>query len=309
MWLQRFFTNFVVKIDDRNMKSVEQINRYLSSCIFDNDGWERVLAFCREQYGGGKVHRPRRGRYQASFADFITWFKYMPGQGEIIKYGNIIGMVGKCTPSDYVLCAYISQNGQLILKDMVVSPHKLTKATSDEEARLRSLMSKSKIAYSVNLAVFVDVLTPDDGDFVIVKQGKLTRYGIFNRSESESYIFHFLENREGKIEQTVIPFSECEIELASSREGLKLLEILHRLGVTWNAKDKTFLPVPAKAVLGGKYWYINDKFYVCQCKDLQTPVHKERYKNGNYFTSYAEALSFLQRLKDLRIAMSKGLDL
>lgn len=303
------FVNFALKFDDRSMKSVEQTNRYLSSCIFDDVGWERVLAFCREQYGGGKVHRPKRGCYQASFADFATWFKYMPGQGEVVRYGNVIGMVGKCTPLDYTLCAYIGQNEQLILKDMMVLPHKLTKATLDEESKLKGLMSKNKIAYSVNLAMFVDVCTPDDGDFVIIKQGKSIKRGIFNRSESDNYIFHFVENKEGKIEQTVIPFSECEVELASSKEGLRLLEILSHLGMTWNANSKSFLPVPAKAVLGGNYWYINDKFYVCQCKDLQTPVHKERYKNGNYFTSYAEALSFLQRLKNLRTEMSKGFDL
>ena len=284
------------------MKSVEQTNRYLSACIFDDESWERVLAFCYGQYGGGKVHRPRRGSFQASFADFVTWFRYMPGQGGVVRYGNVIGMVGKCTPSTYTLCAYIGQNGQLILKDMVVLPHKLSKATSEEGDRLRLLMSRRKVAYSVKLAMLVDVFVPDDGDFVMVRRGKSVRHGIFNRAESDNYVFHFLEGNGKKV---VIPFSECEVELASSREGLELLEILSRLGMTWSAKDKVFVPVPTKAVLGGKYWYINDKFYVCQCKDMQTPVHRERYRNGNYFMSYAEALAFLQRLKDLRMEFTK----
>ena len=291
------------------MKSIEQTNKYLSSCIFDDSGWERVLSFCREQYGGGKVHRPRRGIFRVDFADFLVWFQHMPGQGEVVRYGSVIGMVGKCTPSEYTLCAYLGQNQQLILKDMVVLPHKLTLATPSETKMLKALMFESGVVYSVNLGMFVDVYVPDNGDFVVVKHSKITKRGIFDHVESGTYVFYYLDNQENRIEPSSIPIDECEITSASSKEGMELLETLARIGVMWNAKDKQFLPVPMKAVLGGKYWYISDKFYVCQTKDLQTPVHKERYKNGNYFTSYAEALVFLKRLKGLRMELHKGLDL
>lgn len=233
----------------------------------------------------------------------------MPGQGEVVKYGSVIGMVGKCTPSEYTLCAYLGQNQQLILKDMVVLPHKLIHATQEDVKALKALMFDSGVVYSVKMGMFVDVCVPDNGDFVVVRHSKTTKHGIFDRVESGTYVFYYLDNQENDVCATSIPIDECEIARASSKDGMELLETLARIGVMWSAKDKRFLPVPMKAELGGKYWYINDKFYICQVKDLQTPVHRERYKNGNYFTSYAEALVFLNRLKDLRMELNKGLDL
>ena len=285
------------------MKTIEQTNRYLSTCIFDNESWERVLVFCREQYGGGKAHRPRRGQHYTSYSDFITWFHYMPGQGDIVKVGGLIGMVGQCTSDVYKLCFYVGQNGQLVQKELAVYPHKLQLATSEESKLLKGLMRDAQITYSLQLGQVTKLFVPDNGDFVTVKHRGTVRYGIFDRIESSSYVFYFLDNKAGEISSVFVPFSECEVEAVTSKQGMELLERLSRLGVMWSSKDKKFYPVQLKAELGGKYWYISDKFYVCQAKDMQTPVHQERYKSGNYFTSYGEALTFLNRLKELRMEL------
>lgn len=295
-------------IDESSMKTIEQVSRYLSSCIFDDDSWEQVLSFCREHFGGGKAHRPRRGQYHTTFPDFSMWFYHQPGQGDIVRIGNLIGIVGKCTPSVFSICAYIGQNKRLIQNDLVVFPHRVALADSDEAKAFREKMFQAQISYSVTLGMLTKIYIPEDGDFVVVKHHNSLRNGIFMSVKHSEYFFYFLDNQDERVEPVVIPCSECELTGATSKESLEMLERLSHLGFTWSAKDKQLTPVPLKAKLGGKYWYINDKFYVCQAKDMQTPTHKERYKSGNYFTNYAEALVFLKRLKELRMKINKGLD-
>lgn len=295
-------------IDESSMKTIEQVSRYLSSCIFNDDDWEQVLSFCRKQFGGGKAHRPRRGQYRVTFADFLIWFYYQPGQGDVVRVGSLIGIIGKCTPSVFSLCAYIGQDKQLIQKDLIVFPHRATLANTDDTKMFHERMFHAKISYSVTLSMLTKMYIPEDGDFVVVKHHNSLRNGIFMSVKHFEYSFYFLDNQDGCVEPVSIPCSECELVGATSKASLEMLERLSRLGVTWNAKDRRLTPVPLKAKLGGKYWYVNDKFYVCQAKDMQTPTHKERYKSGNYFTSYAEALVFLKRLKDLRMEINKGLD-
>ena len=287
------------------MKTIEQTNKYLSTCIFDDSEWELVLSFCRSQYGGGKVHRPRRGQYSTSYTDFITWFDHLPGQGDIVVAGHLVGMVGYCTSVIYKLCAYIGLNGQLIQQDLIVYPHKLQYAPPNDADTLMALMRDAHVTYSVKLGQLIDLFIPDNGDFVMVNYQGTVRYGIFDRIEASSYLFYFLDNKEGKTSSVSVPILACEVETATSKQGLELLERLSHLGVMWSSKDKKLYPVQSRAEHGGKYWYINDKFFVCQAKDMHTPVHQERYKNGNYFTSYGEALVFLKRLKDLRTELMK----
>ena len=39
------------------MKTLDQIIRYTSQCRFPDDDWQKVLAYCRERFKGGKIHK------------------------------------------------------------------------------------------------------------------------------------------------------------------------------------------------------------------------------------------------------------
>jgi len=290
------------------MKTVEQTNKYLSSCLFEDDEWSKVLDFCRKQYGGGHIHRPKHGKIKISFADFLMWHNHMFGQGDIVTYGNIVGIVGKCTPSECFLAAYTGLNEELIQKDFPVFQHKLKLATKEQNSGFNKLMSDEGVYYSVRLGQMVGVYVPEDGEFVLIKTNRKQISGIFNRVEDKSFVFYYVENYDDEIVPVTMKISDCSLERLSQAKSLEMLAEFSYMGVMWDARNKQFLDVPKRATNGGKYWYINDKFYVCQAKDVYTPVHKERYNNGNYFTSYGAALVFLKRLKDLRAELEKGSD-
>lgn len=269
-----------------------------------------MLDFCRDRFGGGKVHKPRRGYYNIDFNDFLIWFNDMPGQGDIVSYGNIVGIIGKCTPSEYYLCAYTGQNGQLIQKDMVVYPNRLSIASCEDTMGFKKKMIEAQITYSIKLGMLTSMYIPENGEFVrVVQDVDDVKYAIFNKIESSDYLFYYIDNAENKIQSTAIPMIDCALYYISPKEGVDMMENFSRLNVMWNPRSKEFFPVPPKVERGCKYWYVNDKFGVCQAKDTQTPVHRERYKNGNYFTSYSEALVFIKRLKELRMELNQNFDL
>ena len=186
---------------------------------------------------------------------------------------------------------------------MNIFPHRIIRATPDESKFIFDNMLQNQLVYSIMLGTLTKLFVPDNGDFVLVKYLGISRYGIFNKMELSYYVFYYLDGY--GLEPTSIPFSECEIERTTTKDGIKLLERLARFGIMWNPVDKKLMPVPIRADVGGKYWYIDDKFHVCQVKDAHTPVHNERHKNGNYFTSYGEALVFLNKLKEMRMELNK----
>ncbi len=289
------------------MKTIEQVNSYLSSCIFNDNDWERVLSYCRSQYGGGNMHRPRRGQHSITFSEFITWVKYLPSQGDIVKVGNVVGIVGRCTPATYTLCAYTGQKGQLIRKHMDVLAHQVQTCTPDESFTFRDLMLKENTAYSPKLHELVRLYIPENGELVTVVHAGVVKHGIFSHTQSSDYVFYCLEENGVITKDAALPAIDCEVEKSPSKDAINLLECLVHNGIMWNSRKKMLKPVPKRAAPDEKYWYINDKFYICQARDVRTPAHNERYANGNYFTAYGEALVFLSRLKDLCAELNKGL--
>lgn len=288
------------------MKSIEQTRRYLSQCLFSDEDWGKVLAFCKEIYGGGNVHRPKRGAIAVTYDDFIEWHCNMPGYGDIVEYGHMIGLVGKCAPSKYGLIAYIGLMGELIQKELEVAPDRLRIADKDKVASFNQLMAENGVCYSVKLGIIVPVSIPDDGTFVMATINGKKLHGVFKGINGSDYSFHFIENDEGRITEASVPIAKCSIELAHKQEGLELFNIFTRLGVSWNPREKKFYEVTQRSPKGEKYWYLNDRFGIVLARDFYTPVHNARYKSGNYFSSYQTSLAFLDALKDLREKFNKG---
>lgn len=297
------------QIDDSNMKTLEQAKRYISQCLFSDDDWNQVLRFCHEKFRSGGVHRPKRGVYEESFGGFVHWFEDLPGQGDIVRYGKLIGLVGKCTPTHDVLFAYTGLQGQLIQKEMNVLRGRLSPVSPSDGQLFHQMMADAMLRYSVKLGMVVPITVPEDGAFVMVRMKGKSYHAIFKGIESSCYAFYYIEYFDSKTEVSALPIADCDISPASTREGLEMLSKFSCYGIMWNPREKAFFPVPLRAKYGEKYWYISDKFFVCQGNDLNTPLHNERYKNGNYFTSYAEALVFIKKLKDLRMELNKGYDL
>lgn len=287
------------------MKNIEQTRRYLSQCLFSDEDWGKVLAFCKERYGGGNVHRPKRGTIAVTYDDFIEWHCNMPGYGDVVEYGHMVGIVGKCTKDKYALVAYTGLRGELIQKELEVSPDRLKIADMDKVVSFNQLMAEAGVCYSVKLGMIVPVSVPEDGKFVMATINGKRLHGIFKGVSGSNYLFHFLENADGKISEVSQPIAKCSIELAHKQEGLELFNIFTRLGVSWNPREKTFYEVPLRSPKGGRYWYLNDRFEILLARDFYTPVHNARYKSGNYFSSYQTSLVFLDALKDLRGKFNK----
>ena len=55
------------------MKTLDQIIRYTSQCRFPDDDWQKVLAYCRERFKGGKIHKALSPISESSYDQFVNW--------------------------------------------------------------------------------------------------------------------------------------------------------------------------------------------------------------------------------------------
>lgn len=280
------------------MKSLRQAETYISECAFSDADWPCVLDFFRNTYSASP-DRPH-GETPWTWESFLLWHESMPGAGDIVEFGTNIGVVGRCFPGVYELCTYMSYDWRPVNKPLRVPANRVKPVYGDKLADFRADLRSNKLEYSERLGRMVDMFKPSDGDFVSVSSDSGKRMGIFRAERGGSYVFYYLEGGGSSV-----PVKDCSLRAASTTEAIRMHDTFALGGKRWNARKHVFEAVPTRAKLGDTYWYITDKFYVSAVKDARTATHNERFKNGNYFTSYASALSFLARLKGL-VASAKG---
>lgn len=117
------------------MKTLDQIIRYTSQCRFPDDDWQKVLAYCRERFKGGKIHKALSPISESSYDQFVNWLDSGFGSGDLVSYGKTMGVIGDCTPEITTLIAYCDYEGNLIAKKMNVQDALRLKRLDDERSR------------------------------------------------------------------------------------------------------------------------------------------------------------------------------
>lgn len=77
-----YFLNFA------DMKTKEQVIRYLSRRSYDDADWQAILQKCHFLYGSG-VRKALRPKQHSTYQDFIDWLECGIGDGAVVKYENI----------------------------------------------------------------------------------------------------------------------------------------------------------------------------------------------------------------------------
>lgn len=290
------------------MKTQEQVLRYASICRFPDADWQKVLDYCRNNYGGGKAHKAQKPISNSTYEEFIQWIDCGYGPGDIVRYGHTLGMVGASTPDRTYLIAYLSFEGELVVRDMEVFPYKLFRSDSTEAERFNGIVRQHNFEFSTSLSSLVPSYVPSKGDFVALNANGATWYGIFRQSDGDDNYFYALVKDGVAYKDMAVSVVEATMSLPSREQMIKIQAALSASRLEWNARLMVLTDVvDIRAGVRGKYWYITDRFKVCTDKDMHTKLHDDRYKNGNYFPSLSDALLFLQKLQELRQEMKIGL--
>lgn len=285
------------------MKTREQILRYISQCEFQIDDWLKVLDYCRQRFGGGKAHKALRPlpNSLSTYQEFLDWIDNGVGVGDVVRYGHTIGIVGACTPSHMRLAAYLSFDGEFIENEIIVFGGKVYKANDTEIALMKQKLMANSLEFSVSLSRFVKTYQPKDGEIVRVTSGTFHTTAIFHLNDGQFNSFYvYVENNE-IIKDKKIGTGDAAMSISTKTDTQRLLVALAKNKLEWFPRLRMLRSVElSRAVKGGRYWYLSDRFSICSDIDKYTKAHDERHKHGNYFVSYQTAILFMQKVKELR---------
>jgi len=283
------------------MKTIEQIIRYTSQCEFPEDDWQLVLAYCRNYFKGGKVHKALKPKYRSTYRQFIDWVDNGFGSGDIVRYGHTIGIVSISVPTTAILAAYCDFEGKLVTKDLEVFPGKILPLEEKPIHEFEELLFNNGYDFSVRNGKLVELYTPKKYSYVTFKRQDTpgVNVGMFLESSDCNYRFvALLIGDELKF--------DCEIEKKCTPlkpSSLKEVQALHnraaKEGWMFNGRSNTFIKKNGRNYRE-KYWYITDRFTVTADMDMGGAKHDERFEVGNYFIDETEAILFAREIIERR---------
>lgn len=283
------------------MKKLHQIKRYISHCKFPDDDWQKVLAYCRERFSGGKVHRALSPISESTYEQFKEWLGTGLGSGDMISYGKTMGVIKTCTPEVTILAAYCDYDCNLIVKDMKVqNVERLKYLDLERQSKLRTLMYNSGYYYAEDVCTVIKMYTPKENYYVSYNNDitEVSGIGMYSKSDNNKYYFLAFLDKDGlhlnyEIDINCTPL--CQI---TDKEKARFHKALEKAGLTFNVRLNKLVKIPPRG--NNKYWYLNECFEIVQDKDTGGKRHSVRYDAGNYFTDYTQAILFMQEVKKIR---------
>lgn len=283
------------------MKTKEQVVKYTSQCRFSDEDWQLVLDYCREHYGGGRVHKSLKPLSESTYQQFLDWVENGYGVGDVVRYGHTIGILGACTPNYACLAAYLSFERELIEQKLEIPVHKIIPATDSDSVEIQTKLKAIDMTFSVSLACLMKTYQPDDGDIVRVTIKNMQTTGIYRVRNTDSFFFYAFVQDKTIIKDYILPISEATLSMPTKTDIERLQVVLAQNQMEWSARHKTLRVVEnARATKGGRYWYISEDFSIVADVDMYTKKHNIRHKSGNYFCAYGTAVLFDQKIKQLR---------
>lgn len=283
------------------MKSQEQVLRFISQNEFpDKEDWNSVLAWCKEHYGGGKAHKALRPISKCNFKQFQQWLDNGIAVGDIVKVGNILGIVGGYG-YDQSFLSNIVLDSNIIVKKTWVNPSDVVLASNDEKQTIIDLMNQQHVKYSISLSRLVESYIPKDGEFVRIIQNKKTILGIYEKEDDGDYYCYGVISNRRFTGMRIFPANGSSIEKATKIDIERIKKTLATSGLEWNAESKKIVSAAhIRSRKGGYFWYVSERFMPESDKDTYSQLCNEKFECGNYFHSYKECFDFCMQIKNLR---------
>ena len=285
------------------MKAKEQVLRYISQNEFKDKGdWSKVLAWCRDRYGGGKAHKALLPIGQSTYEEFLRWLDDGIAVGDIVKCGDLLGIIGGYSEQKAYLSVIVS-DGSLIQKKVWIKPENIVIASEKEQSIVLDLMREQRMSFYVPTSRMVKMYIPENGDYVEIVQGKKVVLGIFKERDKTCYLFHGIVERGKFTKDFKITADSCELKPSSKTEINTVNAALDVSGLRWLSESKRVVEAAAQRVKsGGYYWYMTERFMPESDKDMYNKRSDDRFECGNYFKTFKECYDFCLKVKDIRAA-------
>lgn len=288
-------------------KTKEQIFRYVSFRDYTDADWTEIASWIKAHYGSG-LHRPRHPKINSDKAEFFDWIKKdCLAEGDVVIGNGFMGafheLPDRIADDVFEVLGWYDAGGVLHRQPMELhySEANVSWQVVDEE------MTKS---YYQRLR--------EDGYTFAISLGSITKRNLpavntifkFSRNGKEgvgvidSYMdkaAHMAVSLMDAIEADYwVPTAQLDILKLGKKETITFFLALEQNGMSWDTSEHKLISHIKRAVTGGTYWFINDRFGISSDKETGTKVDSERYKNRNYFLDYQEALRFRELIYKLR---------
>lgn len=284
------------------MKTLNQIIRYTSHCRFPDEDWQRVLAYCRERFKGGKIHKAQKPISESTYNKFLEWIDNGYGSGDMVSYGNTSGIIVSSTPDKTIMTAYCDFEGNLMDGQMeVLNIGRLKRLDEAGQAQLRKLLIDNKLDYSTQAHGLVPLYTPKENFYVVIGNNDYgtADVGMYLATDGYKHKFSALIHDGEIMFDCWIDTNYTPLRKASDKDIQRFHKAVSKAGYTYNARCQQFIIQP-KVGTDNIYYYLSDRFEIVTEKDNGDDKHAQRFAVGNYFLNFAEAIGFMKEIKRMR---------
>ena len=284
------------------MKSLDQIYRYTSDCQFSDEDWQKVLTYCKTRFNGGKIHRAQNPKGTSTYQQFLEWEGEGFAPGNMVAYGNTMGVVGSVTSEKIVLAAYCDYEVNLIINNMeVLEPKRLMILDEDRKIKLKRMIFDKGLDFYVRNGKFEKLYTPKKYFYVTIDNPYSDEPNVGIYLESEGSKSHFLAylDKDGLKMDCWIENDYTPLRQATDKDIRELHAATSKAGFVYNERCHQFVKAPKKG-RDNVYWYLNDRFELVMDRDNGTKKHTERLNAGNYILDYTEGILFMKEVRKMR---------
>lgn len=289
------------------MKTKEQIIRQIKLYKFTDEEWQKVYAFCRDNYGTG-FNKPFRGKYECDYLKFMDWMDNGFGSGDLVRCGDDSAAIISYAIDDNVYyCAYFDMdNNLIIMEDKLYKARNFSRKLlpENEAHKFYDIINQAGYRISVINGVICKKSPLRIGEARFFSYQGKSLYGVVKGYDDNGAVFGFGYSDDTFINAEIqVPMEDVHDIVSSTAEDKMDEEIAAKYHVRWHQALKQLCYLSARAPKGGRYYYLTDKFTFAVTKENYSKVSDMRYEMGNYFNSWEDITAFFMKLKVLRSDM------
>lgn len=293
------------------MKTKKQIDHFLRKRKYKSEiDFEGISLYCKNKYGI-KLHVPSSYSttdHALDYAAFANWLESGYGAGDVVKWGEYIGLVQDSNIEDVKICLRIDRNGPNF--DSITIPiQDITHADENALKRINHVLDEMGKEFGNPFFVITDKFIPGSGSLVCFQNHQTGQdgYGVVRQIQKSGEIIMYCYCYKGKTVKfnmheylgNVNDFSFTSFKPTDYPR--KALETeLNKAGKSWNHYLKRIEPVNMRVDLNERYWYITDKMQVTSDIEKNKATSNKRYLAGNYFKREEDAVAILAAEMEIR---------
>lgn len=293
------------------MKTKKQIECFLRGKKYKSPmDFEGISSYCKVKFGI-KLHRPSSYTSEDAldFTTFGNWIVNGFGGGDVVEWGENIGLVQDGGVKEVKICLKIDRNG-VNFNPFMLDVQLIHLAGENALNRISEALEENNMDFGISSFCISERTPPESGDIIsftnkktgdkgagIVRQfykdsGKIVMYCYYTKEQGVKY----------SMEETLGVISDFSYRIVAPVDyPRKALDVeLAKVGKTWNHNQKRIEPIKMRVPKGSPYWYISDKMMVVRDTEKETITSNKRYSVGNYFRREEDAIRILAAENELR---------